>query len=70
MFFDIHELYGFLNGSRTRSRIIFIAFKKLAPPRMADQESALCELPVEAGHVCGFRSMVLVSYIISEAQLG
>ena len=29
---------------------------------MADQASALCELPVEAGHMCGSRSIDFISY--------
>ena len=38
VFYDIHEMYGILNGSRSKIKNLVIAFKELAPPSMEDQE--------------------------------
>ena len=38
VFYDIHEMYVILNGSRSKIKNLVIAFKELAPPSMEDQE--------------------------------
>ena len=38
VFYDIHEMYVVLNGSRSKIKNLVIAFKELAPPRMENQE--------------------------------
>ena len=38
VFYDIHEMYGILNGSRSKIKNLVIALKELAPPSMEDQE--------------------------------
>ena len=57
---------GFLVLEVFKSRVVLAktVLEELAPPRETDRESALCGSPVEAGHVCGLRSILFSLSII------
>ena len=49
-----------LGVSKNGIKLAINVLEELSPRGEADQASALCELPIEAGHVCGSRSDICI----------